>query len=249
MSTAVMTERISDGWSGPRARSAGFFWLMTFVTGASALVVGGRFVVSGDAAATAANVLAHEPQYRLGIAANLIASVCYVAATLLVYELLKPVSRSVSLMAAFFSLIGCAMGGLSGGLQLAPLVILKGAQSSSGFTVEQLQTLAYTCLRVNTQVSSITFLFFGLHCLLVGWLILRSTFLPRMVGVLMVLAGVGWLTLSLSSLLSPPIARFLYPYIMLPGLVGEAVLSLWLLVAGVNVQRWKEQAGAAGESV
>ena len=97
---------------------------------------------------------------------------------------------------------------------------------------------------LTAQASNIGFIFFGLHCLLIGCLILKSTFLPRMVGALMVFAGLGWLTLSFSSLLSPPFARNLFPYIMLPGFLGEALLTLWLLVIGVNVQRWKEQAGA-----
>ena len=242
-----MTELIAEASPRFKARTAGFFWLMTFLMGAFAMFVGGRFIVSGDAAATAASILAHEPQFRLGVAANLIATACYVAATLLVYELLKPVSRSLSLLAAFFSLVGCAMGALSGILYLAPLVVLGGAQYLSVFTGEQLRALAYVFLRLNTQASNIGFLFFGLHCLLVGCLILRSTFLPRIVGVLMVCAGLGWLTQSFSTLLSPPLGSSLFHYIMLPGMLGEASLTLWLLVMGVNIQRWNEQAGATRE--
>src|ERR1700694_4782617 len=98
MSTAVMTERIAEASPRFRARIAGFFWLMTFLTGAFAMFVGGRLVVSGDAAATAANVLAHESSLRLGLTSNLIATACYITATLLVYALLKPVNRNVSLL-------------------------------------------------------------------------------------------------------------------------------------------------------
>jgi hypothetical protein len=176
-----------------KARVAGFFWLMVILTGALALVIGGR----------------------LAVAANLISTAFYVAATVLVYDLLKPVNRSLSLLAAVFSFVGCAIGVL-GSL-------------------------------VHLPVGQVGFVFFGLHCLLIGYLILRSTFLPRFVGTLMALGGSGWLTLGLASVLSPPFARSLSPYILIPGILGEASLTLWLLVMGVNVQRWKEQARAAGE--
>jgi Domain of unknown function (DUF4386) len=247
MSTAVAMERTAEASPRFKARIAGFFWLMTILTGAFALFVGGRFAVSGDAAATAANILAHEPSFRLGVAANLIATACYLTATLFVYDLLKPVNRNLSLLAAFFSLAGCAVGAVSFLFYLAPLVVLGGAQYLSVFTVEQMRALAFMFLRLYEQASNIGFAFFGLHVFLVGCLILRSTFLPRLVGALMVFGGVGWLTLSFTNLLSPPLARYLSPYIMVPGILGEASLTLWLLVIGVNVQRWKEQASAAGD--
>ena len=246
MSTAVMIERIGESSPRVKARTAGFFWLMTFLTGGFAMFIGGRFIVPGDAAATAANILAHEPSFRLGVAANLIATACYLTATLLVYVLLKPVNRNVSLLAAFFSLAGCAIGAFSFLFYLAPLVVLGGAQYLSAFTEEQLRALAFMFLRFYEQASNIAFAFFGLHCFLIGYLILRSTFLPRIVGGLMVCAGLGWLTFSFANLLSPTLARYLVPYIMAPGMLGEASLTLWLLVMGVNVQRWIEQASAAG---
>ncbi len=247
MSTAVTMGRIGEASPRFTARTAGVFWLLTILTGTFAMVALDRPVVSGDAAATAANILAHEPLLRLGVAGNLIAGACYVAATLFVYALLKPVNRNLSLLAAFFSLLGCAAGVLSSLFQLAPLVVLGGAQYLSVFPVAELQALAFMFLRLTAQASNIGFIFFGLHCLLIGCLILKSTFLPRIVGALMVFAGLGWLTLSFASLLSPPLARHLVPYILAPGILGEGSLTLWLLVFGVNVQRWKEQASTAGE--
>jgi hypothetical protein len=247
MRAAVVTDKNAEASPRFRARIAGFFWLMTILTGASALFIGGRFVVPGDATATAANILAHEPSFRLGVAANLIATACYLAATLFVYDLLKPVNRNLSLLAAFFSLVGCAVGAVSFLFYLAPLVVLGSAQYLSVFTVEQLRALALLFLKLYEQTSNIGFAFFGLHVFLVGCLILRSTFLPRLVGALMVFGGVGWLTLSFTNLLSPPLARYLLPYIMAPGILGEASLTLWLLVMGVNVQRWLDQASAAAQ--
>jgi hypothetical protein len=86
--------------------------------------------------------------------------------------------------------------------------------------------------------------FFGFYCLLIAYLIFRSTFLPRVLGALMAFAGLGWLTF-----LSPALAKDLSPYNMIPGILGEGALTLWLLVVGVNVQRWKEQAGARGKPI
>ena len=94
-------------------------------------------------------------------------------------------------------------------------------------------------VEMNGQVN---FVFFGLHVFLVGYLILRSTFLPRSVGGLMVFGGLSWLTMGLSSLLSPSSAASLDPYIMFPGILAETALTVWLLVKGVHVARWEEQA-------
>jgi hypothetical protein len=246
MSSAVLMERVAEASPQLKARAAGFFWLMTFLTGSFAMFVPGRLVVTGDAAATAANILAHEPLFRLGFKANLIATLCYIAVTLLVYEMFKPVNRSLSLLAAFFSLGGYASGAVTFLCDHAPLVVLRGGQYLSVFTVKQLQALAFMFLRLSAQVSSIGLVFFGLHCLLIGYLILRSTFLPRLVGALMAFAGLSWLTYSFASLLLPPLARALSLYLLVPGLLGEGSLTLWLLVIGVNGQRWKEQASAAG---
>ncbi|MDQ2964220.1 MAG: DUF4386 domain-containing protein [Pseudomonadota bacterium] len=241
MSTAAMTERTTEVSPLLKARVAGVFYLLVFLTGGGALFLSGRLVVNGDAAATAANILAHEPSFRLGFAANLIATACYIVVTALFYDLFKPVNRSLSLIAAFTSLVGCAIGGLSSLFQLAPLAVLEGGQYLSVFTVQQLQALALLFLKLGGQANAIGLIFFGFYCLLIGYLILRSTFLPRILGALMAFGGLGWLTF-----LSPPLATYLSPYVLAPGILGEGSLTLWLLVMGVNVQRWNEQASAAG---
>lgn len=129
----------------------------------------------------------------------------------------------------------------------AVLALLSGADYLRAVDTQQL-AMAYMSLRLRAQ-ADISFAFFGLHCLLIGCLILRSTFLPRIVGALMALGGLGWLTLSFASLLSPLFARYLSPYILAPGILGELSLTLWLLVKGVNVQRWKEQGGRLNNQV
>jgi len=224
----------------PRARITGVIYLLYFLTAVFGEFFLRGLVVSGDAAGTANNIMAHQPLFRLGLATGLIATACYIAVTALFYDLFKPVNRSLSLLAAFFSLVGCAILAFGSLFQLAPLVVLGGSQYLSVFKVEQLRALALMFLELNTQANNICVVFFGFYCLLIGYLIFRSAFLPRILGVLMAFAGLGWLTF-----LSPPLANYLSPYILVLGFLAELAFCLWLLVMGVNVQRWRQLASAA----
>ena len=187
-------ERIAEASPRPNARVAGVVYLLYFLTAISGEVFVGR------------------GQLVLYDAVNLISHAFYIAVTLLFYYLFKPVNRSLSLLAAFSGLVGCA---------LEPL-------SHFHFAPSHISPMA----------------FFGFYCLLIGFLIFRSTFLPRILGALMAIAGLAWLTF-----LSPPLANYLSPYNLALGALGEGSLMLWLLVMGVNVRRWKEQASAAGASI
>jgi len=240
MAAALMMERIAEASPRPRARIIGAVYLLYFLTAIFGMFFLKGLVVVGDAAATANNILAHQPLFRLGLATGLIATACYVAVTALFYNLFKPVNRSLSLLAAFFSLVGCAILAFASLLQLAPLVVLGGGQYLSVFKAEQLRALASLFLELYGQGVNICFVFFGVYCLLIGYLIFKSAFLPRILGVPLALAGLGWLTF-----LSPPLANYLSPYIQIFGFLAELALMLWLLVMGVNVQQWKEQASAA----
>ena len=240
MNTPVMMERNAEASPRPRARITGVVYLFYFLTAVLGVFFMGGIVVDGDAAATATNLLAHESLFRLGLATGLVATAGYIALTALFYGLFKPVNRSLSLLAAFFSLVGCAILAFASLFQIAPLVVLGGSPYLSVFKVEQLRALALMFLELNTQANNICVAFFGVYCLLIGYLIFKSFFLPRILGVLMALAGLGWLTF-----LSPPLANHLSPYNLVLGFLAELALMLWLLVRGVNVQRWKEQASAA----
>jgi len=240
MSTAVMVERIADASPRPMARITSVVYLFYFLAAVAELVFLKGLVVNGDPASTANNILAHQPLFRLGLATGLIATACYVAVTALFYELFRPVNRSLSLLAAFFSIVGCAILAFASLFQLAPLVVLGGGQYLSVFKVEQLRALASLFLELYGLTVSICFVFFGVYCLLIGYLIFKSSFLPRILGVLMAFAGLGWLTF-----LFPPLANYLSPYNLALGFLAELALMLWLLVMGVDVQRWKEQARAA----
>ena len=242
--TTVMTERITETSPRSLARMAGAFQLLEALTATfGQVIVLDRLFVSGNAAATAANILGHERLFRLGFASSLIGVVCHIAWAVLLYDLLKPVNRRLSLFAVFVILVGCAIQALTSLLYIAPLLVLKGGSSLSAFTAEQLQALALTFLRLNAYAFDIYVVFFGLWCVLIGFLIFRSTFLPRVLGVLLAIAGLGYLTF-----LSPPLARHLFfPYIAGAAALGEIPSLLWLLVVGVNDERWNEQARAAGE--
>lgn len=239
-------EPIDDASPRVRARITGAVYLLFFLT-----AIAGEFFIrkagisgiqtgtSGDAAATANSILTHVPAFRLGFALSLISIACYVAVTAQFYQLFRPVSRGLSLIAICFGLIGLAVQAFGSLLQLVPLVVLNGDQYRGVFDAKQLQALALMFLNLNGQVGNISLVFDGLFQLLIAYLILKSTFLPRILGVLMAFSALGWLTV-----LSPPLANRLLPYITVLGLLGEGSLMLWLLLVGVNAQRWNERANA-----
>ena len=243
MGTPLRTERITETSPRLKARISGVFYLLTIVTGVFAqMFVSGRLVVDGDAAATANNILAHRILFQMGFAVYLIEMACNIAITALFYDLLKPAGRSVSLLAAFLGFAGCVIKTFSRLFFITPLFVLGGAPYLSVFSADQLQALALLFLKVNDRGAAIALVFFGFYALLTGYLIIRSTFLPRILGVLGIFGGLGWL-----SFLYPPLGYRLFPYIAALGLLGAGSLILWLLVFGVNERRWKEQASAAGQ--
>lgn len=248
MSVAVMsgtTERIAGASPRFQARMAGVIAWITTTSGFAAIATGG-LIVPDDAAATAHNILTHETLFRLAVAGEVVA-LLYIVYTLLLYNLFRPVNRSLSLLAAFFSLVGCAVGAVNALLLLAPVVVLGGGQSLSAFNVEQLQALALAFLKLYAQGSNISMVLFGSYNILIGYLIVRSFFLPRILGVLLAISGICYLINSFASILSPAFAAHLLPYILFPG-GAELLLALWLLVAGVNPQHWKELARATQPS-
>src|SRR5438309_2865181 len=242
MGTAVM-ERIEVS---PRlkARITGAFYLVTILTGIFAQgFVSGKLVVDGDAAATATNILAHRSLFQLGFAVYLMEMACQIAMTALFYRLLKPAGRSVSLVAAYLGLTGCVIKTLSRLFFITPLFILGGAHYLSVFSTQQLQALALLFLKVNDHGAGIALVFFGFYAILTGYLIIKSSFLPRVLGAISMVGGLGWLTF-----LYPPLGGRLFPFIAIFAILGAASLIFWLLVKGVNEQRWKAQAEVASSA-
>jgi len=242
-----MTDRIAASSPLLKARLAGVCYLITIGVGAfDHLFVGGRLIVTGDASATAHNIFASAPLYRLAFLMDSIP--VYAVVTVILYELFKPVNRSLSLLAAFSSLLGSAVSSVIGIFQLAPLVIL-GTPYLRVFGTEQLQALVLLFLKLHELGFAISLVFFGFYCFLLGWLIVASTFMPRIVGLLMAVGGLAYMIYSFAGFVSPSAAAILSPYTVGLGGLGEAALTLWLLVAGVNVQRWMEQARERNELI
>lgn len=202
------------------------------------LRIPGRLVVTTDAAATAANILGNESLFRFSLALSILAVAFNVARTAASYVLFRPVGRTVVLLTAFFGLIAVSLQAASILFELPVLLLLKNGKDFAAFNTDQLKSLALIFLRWNGQASNLYLAFFGFCCILTGYVVYRSAFLPRILGVLLAVAGVGY-----STYLWPPLANYLYPYNLALG-VGELLLGLWLLVFGVNVERWKEQARA-----
>jgi len=238
-----MADRIGETSPRRNARIAGVLYLIVIALGLSAFVARSTQIVRGDAAATAHNILASELLFRFSFAADLIAGAAYVGVTAILYELLKPVSSTLSLTAAFFSLVGIAALPVSLVSHFTPLLLLADAGYLTAFDADQLQALAYTSVRMHGVGFNIGLMFFGFYCLLLGCLIVASTFLPRLIGVLMALGGLSYLIFTFAQFLFPAFAVHLYPYILAAPLLGEGALMLWLILAGVNASRWREQAG------
>ncbi len=231
-----MKTRTSDMSPQAYARIAALFYLVTIAAGIIAqMVITGRIVVDGNAAATATNILEHKDLFQLGFTVYLIEMTCQIAQTVLFYILLKPVNRNIALLALVFSLVGCTIKTLSRLFYIAPLLILGGSHYLSIFSAEQLQALALLLLNINNQTAGIALAFFGIATFLNGYLIVRSTFLPRILGVLSMAGGVGWLTF-----LYPPLGNQLFLYVLLLGLIGAISQIVWLLARGVNVEQWNE---------
>lgn len=245
-----MTERIAEVSPRSQARIAGILYLIIIVGGAFAIgYVPAAIVVPGDAAATAHNLLAHELLYRLGLAAHVIILVCNMPLALIFYDLFTVVSRRFAVLVVFFTLLGTAIESANLVSQFAPLMLLGGGQYLRVFTAAQLQTLAYIPLASQTITYSIQQIVYAGYLLAAGYLILRSAFLPQAVGVLLAIGALSYLTYSFAAIVAPGFAALLIPYILAPSGVAELSLCLWLLVVGVNVQRWQEQANAARTSL
>jgi hypothetical protein len=221
------------------ARAAGALYLIVILLGAFAYGYVPGKLLTEDASGTAHNILAHETLWRVGIMAALVVVVCALAQLLFEYLLLRRVEPRVMLLAVIFNLLSLVIEALASLGHLSALHVLKG-HYLAGFSVAQLQSAAVLAIDLHDTTLNISFLFFGFTCLLYGYLILRSRFLPKFLGVLMGLAGLCYIanaSLDFLNVLPPG-----FPWLLLPAGVAELSLCLWLLVVGVNVTRWREWA-------
>ncbi len=227
------------------ARIGGLLYLIIIVAGITGeLFVRGSIVVSRDAAATANNLIASTSLWRAGIAGDLVMHMCDVGLMLVFYVLLRPVSRNLAMLAVLFNLVQTGVLVANKLNLMLPLFLLGDAAYLKAFTPAQLQALAYVSLRTHDYGFGFGLIFFGMECLVVGYLVIRSDYLPKVLGILMQLAGACYLTNSFALVLYPALASRLFPAIMLPPFVAELSMAMWLLVKGVDLAKWRERAAA-----
>ena len=221
------------------ARIGGVLYLAIIVLGIfGEAFVRGTLVVSGDATATANAILASESLWRAGIAGDLLMHVLDLPVIIVLYFLLRPVSETLALLATFFNLIQTAVLVANKMTLLAPILLLGDAHGLGALSPDQLHALSYLAISAHGYGFGVGLIFFGFACLFRGYLVFKSGYFPKALGVLLVLAGLSYLVNSFALLLAPALASALFPAILVPAFVAELSFALWLIFKGVNVQKW-----------
>ncbi|MCC9065687.1 DUF4386 domain-containing protein [Flavobacterium piscisymbiosum] len=221
------------------ARIAGILYLVIILMGIGAeALVRNKLFVSGDANATANNIMHADFLWKMGITADLIMHICDLPVMIILYYLLKPVSKKLALLNLSFNLIQTAVLVLNKLNLLAALFFLGDAEYLKSFTPDQLHTLSYLSIKLHDFGFGIGLIFFGFVCLLEGYLIFRSVYFPKTIGVLMSVAGICYLTNSFVLILAP---QFSSIALLMPCLLAELSFSLWLIFKGVNLSIWKQK--------
>ena len=241
------SEIASVAGASPRrlARMAGALYLINIVLGAFAIGIVPAMLIVPDLATTAHNIQTHDLLYRAGLAAHVVVTLTNVPLAVIFYELFKVVNRRLALLDVFFILVATAIEAAGVVTQFTPLVLLGNGHYTSALPAAQLHALAYLPLDLSSIDYNVHTVFFGFDILLMAYLVLRSTFLPKAIAVLLAIDGLAYLVYSFADFLAPGFAGQLVPWIQFPALLGEGSLCLWLLVVGVDVERWKEAPSAA----
>src|SRR5947209_16609524 len=226
------------------ARMAGVFYLINILLGAFAIGIVPAMVIVSDPATTFHNIQTHELLYRAGLAAHAVVTLTNIPLAVIFYELFKVVNRRLALLDAFFILVATAIEAAGLVNQFTPLVLLSNAHYTSALPAAQLHALAYLPLDLSSIDYSLHTVFFAFDIILMAYLVYRSTFLPKAIGVLLAIDGVAYLVYSFADFLAPGFAGNLVPWIQFPALLGEGSFCLWLLIVSVDVERWKARASA-----
>ena len=220
------------------ARMAGALWLTVILVSIVAIIGGISLDLDGDPGTVAANALASASKIRLAFILFFFGKVCYMGVTVLLYELLKPVNKSVALFGALCGVAGLLSGGFGHYNLLTALSLLEESRRAAEPVASQLQGAAKILLSIVPRFSGED-VWFGFQVLSVGYLIVRSHFLPRAIGALLVLGGSCFLITSFTNFVSPALGDRLATVLLPIVLLGEGSLALWLLVRGVNVEQWR----------
>lgn len=225
------------------ARVAGVLFLLSMVAGGfGEAYIPSKLIVSGDAAATVANLKNFDFLYRLGFVGFMVESLCDVTLALILYALLKPVSKELSLLAAFFGLMASATFACAELFYFAPVVIMRGGYLTA-FSPDQINDLVLLSLKFYGFAGMIVTAYYGMAWIIRAVLIFRSGYLPKFLAVLMAIGGIGFVIRNILLILAPAYATDVLLMLMFP---GGLMLGVWLLVKGVNVSKWEAQHKALG---
>jgi len=224
------------------ARIGGALYLIIITAGIyGEMFVRAKLVVSADAAAMANNIIASPLLWRSGIAADLLMHICDLPLMLIFYLLLKPVNKNLALLALLFNLVQTAVLVANKLNLVVALFPLGDAGYLKAFDPQQLYTLTYLSIKSHGYGFGIGLIFFGFTCLIAGYLIFKSGYLPKAIGILMQLAGTCYLVNSFALILSPSLADKLFPVILIPPFIAELSFCLWLLFKGVKLSAWEKR--------
>ena len=240
-----MTNPLRETSPSTRGRILAALYLLVIIGGIIGQVfIADQLIVRNDAAKTAANILANESLYRLGFTIFMIEMVAQAAVTTLYYDLLKPVNRSVARITTVIGLTGTGIKTMARLFYYTPLILLGGSSYLASLESAQLEALSLAFIRINNQGAAIALIFFGFETLLRGWLVFQSGFLPRFLGVLSMVSGLGWLTY-----LWPPLGSQLFMAVALFAIAGVMATAGWLFIRGVDDAQWRARAALATTSI
>ena len=236
LSQAKTLGEIADLSPRRTARMAGLFYLIFILTTVLATYVRSRFIVSGDAAATANNIVSSQGLFRIGFVTELVSAVFFLLAAWALYVLLRPVNRNLALLFLLLNLGGVAVECMNALNLFAALQFLSGANYLNVFQTGQLQAMAMSFLNLYTNGFLIAQIFFSAWLLPLGYLVYKSRFLPRFLGLLLILDFFGNLSWFLQGFLLPDYGILAYPGNAI-SFIAEISLTLWLLIMGVKDQK------------
>jgi hypothetical protein len=233
-----------------RARVAGVLYVLCIICGFYAeMFVRAKLIAYSDPAATASHIMAAPGLYRMGFFADVSNMMFGVLSSVILYGLFKAVSRTVALTVLVLDVISNTVSITASVLLFAPLIVLPGTYGMSAFSSEQLQALSLLSIRMYELAYAVNLALFAGSCLLSGYLIYRSTFLPKFLGLLLALAGMCYLTNSFVNFMPAGFGADLFPWILLPCVLAEGALAVWLAIAGVNSSKWYQVAAAQAHRV
>ena len=227
------------------AKVAGVLFLLSMIGGYfGEMHVPSRIVVSRDPAATASNILELNSMFRWGFAGYLLEAVCDIALSWVMYVVLRPAGRNLALLAAFFGLVSTSVFAVAQFFFFGSTLILGGADYLKGFSPDQLNSLAFIWVRMYGLGAGLFMVFYGMATGVRGYLIYRSGYLPRLLGALLMLAGLGFIARNFVLVLAPAYVSNLF---LVPMFIAGLSLTLWMLIKGVDVRKWEASAARADQ--